>query len=61
MARVEFWNPAPMMQKAVSLLDPTVEVIHREKDSIASLRWTGAEQGLGDDVEWLWNEKYAWC
>lgn len=61
MARVEFWNPAPMMQKAVSLLDPTAEVIHREKDSIASLRWTGAEQGLGDDVEWLWNEKYAWC
>jgi len=61
MARVEFWNPAPLMQKAVSLLDPTAEVIHREKSSIASLRWIGDEQGLGDDVEWLWNEKYAWC
>jgi len=49
------------MQKAVSLLDPTAEVIHREKSSIASLRWIGGEQGLGDDVEWFWNEKYAWC
>lgn len=61
MARVEFWNPGPLMQKAVSMLDPTAEVIHREKSSIASLRWTGGEQGLGDDVEWFWNEKYAWC
>ncbi|ODM19585.1 hypothetical protein SI65_04570 [Aspergillus cristatus] len=61
MAKVEFWNPAPLMQKAVSLLDPTAEIIHREKSSIASLRWIGGEQGLGDDVEWFWNEKYAWC
>ena len=61
MARVEFWNPAPLMQKAVSLLDPTVQVVHREANCIASLRWTGGEKGLGDDVEWYWNEKYAWC
>lgn len=61
MATVEFWNPTLLMQKAVSLLDPTIQVVHREQSSIASLRWTGAENGLGDDVEWLWNEKYAWC
>lgn len=60
MARVEFWNPAPLMQKAVSMLDPTIEVIHREESSIACLRWSGAEQ-VGKDVEWVWNEKYAWC
>lgn len=61
MSKVEFWNPEPLMQKAVSLLDPTVQVVHREESSIASLRWSGAEKGLGDDVEWFWNEKYAWC
>ena len=60
MARVEFWNPAPLMQKAVSMLDPTIEVIHREESSIACLRWSGAEQE-GKAVEWVWNEKYAWC
>jgi hypothetical protein len=25
------------------------------------LRWTGSEDGLGKDVEWWLNEKYAWC
>lgn len=61
MAVVEFWNPTPLMQKAVAMLDSSAEVVHREKSSIASLRWTGAEQGLGKDVDWLWNEKYTWC
>lgn len=61
MAKIEFWNPEPLMQRAVSLLDPTVQVVHREDSSIACLRWSGADKGLGDDVEWFWNEKYAWC
>lgn len=61
MARVDFWNPTTLMQKAATILDPKAEVIHREKSSIASLKWNGAEQGLGDQVEWFWNEKYSWC
>ncbi|KAJ5610956.1 hypothetical protein N7510_007675 [Penicillium lagena] len=58
---VEFWNPTPLLQKAAALLDPDVQLVHREKSSISSLRWTGAEQGLGKDVEWMLNEKYTWC
>ncbi|KAL2011186.1 hypothetical protein VTN00DRAFT_3904 [Thermoascus crustaceus] len=61
LARVEFWNPTPLMQKAATILDPSAKVVHREKSSIASLKWYGAEQGLGNDVEWCWNEKYSWC
>ncbi|KAJ5295535.1 hypothetical protein PENANT_c001G07380 [Penicillium antarcticum] len=61
MSKVEFWNPTPLLQKAVALVDPKAELVHREKDSIASLRWTGSEDGLGKDVEWWLNEKYAWC
>lgn len=61
MHTVEFWNPTPLLQKAVALLDPDAQVVHREKSSISSLRWTGAEQGLGKDVEWFLNEKYTWC
>lgn len=58
MATVAFWNPTPLLEKAVALLDPTAEVVHREKDSIASLRWSGKPE---EHVEWFLNEKYAWC
>jgi GNAT superfamily N-acetyltransferase len=61
MSNVEFWNPSPLTQKAAKLLDPNVQVVHRDGTSISSLKWNGASQGLGDDVEWLWNEKYSWC
>jgi hypothetical protein len=61
MSKVEFWNPSPLLEKAVALLDPKAEVVHREESSISSLRWTGAEQGLGKDVQWLLNEKFTWC
>ncbi|KAI9373654.1 hypothetical protein BJX61DRAFT_372198 [Aspergillus egyptiacus] len=58
MASIEFWNPTPLLERAVVLLDPTAEIIHREKSSIASLRWSGNPE---ENVEWLCNEKYAWC
>ncbi|KAL3456091.1 hypothetical protein BJX64DRAFT_281589 [Aspergillus heterothallicus] len=58
MARVTFWNPTPLLQKAVALLDPAAEIVHREKDSIAALRWSGNPD---EQVEWFCNEKYAWC
>lgn len=61
MQTVEFWNPTPLMLKAVALVDPSADLVHREKDSIASLKWNGDKLGLGNDVEWRWNEKYAWC
>ncbi|OKL64023.1 hypothetical protein UA08_00246 [Talaromyces atroroseus] len=61
MSNVEFWNPSPLVEKAAKLLDPNVQVVHREQSSISSLKWNGASQGLGGDVEWLWNEKYSWC
>ncbi|CAI7648221.1 unnamed protein product [Penicillium glandicola] len=59
MSKVEFWNPTPLLQKAVALVDPAAQLVHREKESISSLRWTGEEQGLGKDVEWWLNEKSA--
>ncbi|KAE8344492.1 hypothetical protein BDV24DRAFT_127366 [Aspergillus arachidicola] len=59
MSKVQFWNPTPVLERAVAILDPTAQVVHREQDSVACLRWSGAEQNK--DVEWIWNEKYAWC
>ncbi|KAE8348657.1 hypothetical protein BDV28DRAFT_81767 [Aspergillus coremiiformis] len=59
MAKVQFWNPTSVMERAVAILDPTAQIVHREQDSVACLRWHGAEQDK--EVEWFWNEKYAWC
>ncbi|ODH47797.1 hypothetical protein GX48_06134 [Paracoccidioides brasiliensis] len=59
--RVDIWNPTPVVEKAVKMLCPTAQVEHREKSSICSLKWNGAQLGLGEDVDWFWNEKFAWC
>jgi hypothetical protein len=61
MDHVEIWNPAPLMKQAIQILDPQAKVVDREKNGIASLKWSGAEFGLGEEVDWYWNERYAWC
>lgn len=62
MKSVEVWNPSPLIVKAIEKLDPNgVGIVHREKHSITSLKWNGESLGLGDKVEWHWNEKYGWC
>ncbi|KAL9114384.1 MAG: hypothetical protein Q9187_007469 [Circinaria calcarea] len=62
---VEVWNPSPLIVRAARELVPRAEVVHREEDSIASLMWYGdgeADEGKRkEEVEWVGNEKYAWC
>ncbi|EEH06784.1 conserved hypothetical protein [Histoplasma capsulatum G186AR] len=60
-SRVDIWNPTPVVEKAVKMLSPTAQIEHREQTSICSLKWNGKQLGLGEDVDWYWNEKYAWC
>lgn len=59
MSQVEFWNPNNVALAAAKKLDESVLVQAREKDSICSLRWYG--KGDAEDVEWVCNEKFAWC
>lgn len=64
MADVEIWNPSELTVKAVKSLDPEAEVVHRDKESIASLMWYGERPNDGpvtNYVDWLANEKYGWC
>ncbi|KAK1057295.1 hypothetical protein LTR74_014281 [Friedmanniomyces endolithicus] len=56
---VQLWNPSETTVAAFRQLGPKVEVVHREKESIASLRWYG--EGSWEDVDWACNEKYGWC
>jgi GNAT superfamily N-acetyltransferase len=61
MDHVEIWNPSPMLQEAAKLLDEQTALVERVSSGIPSLKWAGKELGLGKDVEWVWNERYAWC
>lgn len=55
--KVEMWNPDERVKKAAQAVGGKWK--SRESDSITSLNWFG--EGDKGDVEWLLNEKYAWC
>ncbi|KAK4574513.1 hypothetical protein LTR86_001354 [Recurvomyces mirabilis] len=59
MDEVQIWNPTSITLAAVKLLDTNAAVVTREKESITSLQWYG--EGSWQDVDWICNEKYAWC
>ena len=60
MKDVQVWNPSRLIVLAARHIEPTTELIHRDNDSIASLRWHG-EPDNRTNVEWISNEKYGWC
>jgi GNAT superfamily N-acetyltransferase len=59
MKEVQIWNPTSTTLAAAQVLESTAAVQHREKESIASLRWYGEESW--ENVDWICNEKYGWC
>lgn len=61
MRSVLMWNPSPLSTLAAQELEPSVQLIDREEESIASLRWYNDTLKVGDDVEWVANEKFGWC
>ncbi|KAF2813304.1 uncharacterized protein BDZ99DRAFT_438365 [Mytilinidion resinicola] len=62
MAELEAWNPSPAMVFAAQMLDPDAEVVNRDKESIASLKWNlPHEHPVADSIDWIGNEKYGWC
>lgn len=59
MQEVWMWNPTSTALAAAQLLDEKAAVVHREKESVASLQWYG--DGSWEDLDWVCNEKYGWC
>ena len=58
---VEVWSPEQSTLDAAELLsenEKKVDVVVRDKEHICSLRWEGGAQ---DEVDWIANERYAWC
>lgn len=56
---VQMWNPSPLLRSAAAKSGLEHKLVEREKDSIASLMWYGAEPT--ETVDWVANEKFAWC
>ncbi|KAL8871595.1 MAG: hypothetical protein Q9174_002607 [Haloplaca sp. 1 TL-2023] len=61
MTSVELWNPSPLTVRAAKLIDNSAKVIDRDDESLTSLRWHGQNHSEGTEIEWIANEKYAWC
>ena len=59
MSRVEVWNPSPCVLSAARICEPAVKIQDRDKESIASLLWYGPPRHA--DIQWVCNEKFAWC
>ena len=59
MDHVELWNPSPVTVVAAREVLPGADIVERDEESIACLRWSG--EGKGEEVDWVGNEKYGWC
>ena len=60
MRDVQIWNPSPLLVLAARHIQPSTELVHRDDESIASLKWHG-ESADPTTIEWVSNEKYGWC
>lgn len=56
---VEIWNPNERVARLGAALGG--KVVSRETDSIPSLMRYEADSSDPEAVEWVANEKYAWC
>ncbi|KAI9670420.1 MAG: hypothetical protein M1829_004743 [Trizodia sp. TS-e1964] len=59
MRAVQLWNPTPTQEALISLARPDAITFEREKDSIPCLMWYG--EASQNNIEWIGNEKFAWC
>jgi hypothetical protein len=70
MLDVHVWNPSDLVTRAGRAIatddskggSPKEVLVHREEESIPSLLWLGHTDSSSTlEVEWLANEKFAWC
>lgn len=58
---IKLWDPTPFAQELIARTEIEHCKVVREEEGIASLLWHGEGSGEEDTLEWLVNEKYAWC
>lgn len=52
---VKLWHPTPLIEDLIRRAGL------QDVEGIGSLLWYGAESFTEDTLEWVGNEKYAWC
>ncbi|TVY80945.1 Lysine acetyltransferase [Lachnellula suecica] len=58
---VSVWNVSDAVKTLLQRTGLQYTTVDRESESIASLMWYGEGRGDVESVEWVGNEKYAWC
>lgn len=61
LSSVHLWDPSSLVQEWIEKSSVRHCKVDREDESIASLLWYGNGSGREDMLEWVANEKYAWC
>jgi GNAT superfamily N-acetyltransferase len=56
---VRLWNPSDFLKELISKAGIEYSEVDREKECIGSLQWYGPDDE--ENVEWIGNERYAWC
>jgi GNAT superfamily N-acetyltransferase len=56
---VRLWNPSDFVKELISKAGIEYSEVDREKECIGSLQWYGPDDE--ENVEWIGNERYAWC
>ncbi|KAF5022288.1 hypothetical protein F66182_5665 [Fusarium sp. NRRL 66182] len=59
-AKVEIWNPEDRVRRITEGIEALgAKFVVRENENLASMHWFGNDSD--QDVEWVANEKFAWC
>lgn len=61
LSHVNLWDPTPVVEALLERTSVHFTKVDRENEGIASLLWYGEGTGKEDSLEWVGNEKYAWC
>lgn len=61
LSSVNLWDPSRLVHEWIEKSNVRYWKIDREDESIASLLWYRDGSGREDMLEWVANEKYAWC
>lgn len=61
LGHVELWNPNEWMNKLIVRAGIKHRTVEQGREGIPSLLWFGEGGGNQKEIEWVANEKYAWC
>ena len=61
LSSVNLWDPTSLVQDMIEQTGLPYRRINRDAEGIASLLWYGDGSGKEDMLEWVANEKFAWC